>query len=141
LASVLALEPDLLLLDEPTSQVDPDSAAALLDLACELGCAVVVVEQRPALPLERCDRVLFLEDGRVLLDGRREDALEWLAANRPDYLPVEPVSPGGNGTGEELCRLEEVGYGYTETRVLAGESLTLRRGEIIALTGPNGIGK
>ena len=51
LASVLALEPSLLLLDEPTSQLDPEGAEAILDLACESGAAVVISEQRPALPL------------------------------------------------------------------------------------------
>ena len=47
-ASALVLRPQLLLLDEPTSQLDPDAAEALLDLATRLGCAVVISEQRPA---------------------------------------------------------------------------------------------
>ena len=142
LASVLALEPALLLLDEPTSQLDPEGAEALLELAVELDSAVVVSEQRPALPLERCDRVLFLEGGRILLDAPREPALDWLAANRPGYLPGEAAALGdGQAEGEELCRLDDVTYGYVEEPVLRGVSLTLRRGEIVALTGPNGIGK
>ena len=142
LASVLALEPALLLLDEPTSQLDPQGAEALLDLAVELDSAVVVSEQRPAMPLERCDRVLYLEGGRILLDAPREPALEWLAANRPGYLPREaaPLAYTEAG-GEELCRLDDVTYGYIDEPVLSGVSLTVRRGEVVALTGPNGIGK
>ena len=70
-ASALALRPQLLLLDEPTSQLDPEAAEALLDLATTLGCAVVVSEQRPALPLERCDRVVFMESGRIAIDAPR----------------------------------------------------------------------
>ena len=46
-ASALVLRPRLLLLDEPTSQLDPEAAEALLDLAATLGCAVVISEQRP----------------------------------------------------------------------------------------------
>jgi energy-coupling factor transport system ATP-binding protein len=142
LASVLALDPALLLLDEPTSQLDPGGAEALLDLAVELDSAVVVSEQRPALPLERCDRVLYLEAGRLLLDAPRGPALDWLAANRPGYLPGEAVALGAaESQGEELCRLDDVAYSYLDEPVLAGVSLTLRRGEIVALTGPNGIGK
>jgi len=142
LASVLALDPALLLLDEPTSQLDPGGAEALLDLAVELDSAVVVSEQRPALPLERCDRVLFLEAGRILLDAPRGPALDWLAANRPGYLPGEVVAPGApESEGEELCRLDDVTFSYAEEPVLVGVSLTLHRGEIVALTGPNGIGK
>ena len=142
LASVLALEPELLLLDEPTSQLDPDGAEALLDLACELGSSVVVSEQRPALPLERCDRVLFLEDGRLLLDAPRERALAWLEAHRPDYLPRQAASlPEDGGEGEVLCRAQEVTYAYGAAPVLDRVSLELRRGEVVALTGPNGVGK
>jgi len=142
LASVLALEPALLLLDEPTSQLDPQGAEALLDLAVELDSAVVVSEQRPAMPLERCDRVLFLEGGRILLDAPRAHALEWLAANRPGYLPgLPPTLAGSVGGGVELCRLDAVTYRYLEEPVLRDVSLTVRRGEVVALTGPNGIGK
>jgi len=44
-----------------------------------LGCGVVVSEQRPALPLERCDRVVFLERGRIAVDATREEGGRWLA--------------------------------------------------------------
>jgi len=60
LASALALRPKLLLLDEPTSQLDPETAEAFFDLVEELPCAVVVSEQRPARPLARADRVAVL---------------------------------------------------------------------------------
>jgi len=142
LASVLALEPALLLLDEPTSQLDPAGAEALLDLACELGAAVVVSEQRPTLPLERCDRVLFIEGGRLLLDAPREQALRWLGGHRPEYLPREATTLPENGdAGQALCRLEGVTFGYGAEPILADASLSLRRGEVVALTGPNGVGK
>jgi energy-coupling factor transport system ATP-binding protein len=142
LSSVLALDPALLLLDEPTSQLDPEGAEALLDLACDLGSAVVLSEQRPTLPLERCSRVVFLEEGRVLLDAPRCEALAWLEAHRPAYSPREStVLPENGGEGEELCRLENVSFGYGAEPVVARVSLALHRGEVVALTGPNGIGK
>jgi energy-coupling factor transport system ATP-binding protein len=139
LAAVLALEPTLLLLDEPTSQLDPEGAEQILDLACELGAAVLVSEQRPALPLGRCDRVLFVRDGRIELDATRDEALERLPA---EYLPREPRHLRvDSGEGEVLCRLADVTFGYDSRSVLDGASLTLRRGEVVALTGPNGVGK
>jgi energy-coupling factor transport system ATP-binding protein len=140
-AAALALRPQLLLLDEPTSQLDPDAAEALLDLATELDCAVVVSEQRPARPLERCDRVVFLDGGRVVLDAGREDALEWLAAERPAFLPHEPDHLGDSDTkGSVVCRLTGASYAYGE-RVVAVPELEIRRGEVVALTGGNGSGK
>jgi energy-coupling factor transport system ATP-binding protein len=139
LASVLALEPSLLLLDEPTSQLDPAGAEAILDLACELGAAVVVSEQRPALPLERCDRVLFVEDGRLTIDATREEALDVLPSGFAPRAP-EPRS-SVEVDGEVLVRLDGVSHSYEGAPALNGAAIQLRRGEVVALTGPNGAGK
>jgi energy-coupling factor transporter ATP-binding protein EcfA2 len=141
LASALALQPELLLLDEPTSQLDPQGAEAILDLALEGAAAVVISEQRPSLPLERCERVLFVDQGRLLLDAPKAEALEWLFEQRPAYLPRQPSEAGGVVGGETLCGVRDVSFAYGERPVLDGAALELRRGEIVALTGPNGIGK
>ena len=82
LASALALEPQLLLLDEPTSQLDPEAADSFLELVGALGIAVVIAEQRPRRVLEHADRVVFLEAGRVLEYGPRER----LAANPASHF-------------------------------------------------------
>lgn len=143
LASALALRPQLLLLDEPTSQLDPQAADALLELVSELETAVVLSEQRPSRPLQACDRVLFVDEGRVLLDAGREEALAWLAAHRPAYLPREPALPAAGETGGDvLLRLQGLGFSYPGgPPVLEDAALTLHRGEIAALVGPNGCGK
>ena len=132
LASALALRPALLLLDEPTSQLDPAAADAFFETVERLPCAVLVSEQRPARPLAHVDRVLFMDGGRVVLDAPRADALAWLAANRPLYLPHAPAL---------VARLRGVSLSYGDSRVLERVSLEIRRGEVVALTGPNGVGK
>jgi energy-coupling factor transport system ATP-binding protein len=132
LASALALRPRLLLLDEPTSQLDPAAADAFFDMVERLPCAVVVSEQRPARPLAHVARVLFMEEGRIVLDAPRDEALEWLAEHRPLYLPHEP---------DVVCRARGVSFSYGDTRVLDRARLEVRRGEVVALTGPNGAGK
>jgi energy-coupling factor transport system ATP-binding protein len=139
-ASALALRPELLLLDEPTSQLDPEAAESLLDLATALGCAVVVSEQRPALPLERCDRVVFLEEGRLVLDATQAEGLCWLADAHPAFLAHESVQVDADGDGITVCSLQGASYAYG-SRVVRVPDLELRRGEVVALTGPNGSGK
>ncbi len=132
LASALALRPRLLLLDEPTSQLDPDGAEAFFDLVERLPCAVVVSEQRPARPLARADRVLFMDGGRVVLDAPRAEAVAWFRAKRPLYLPP---------AGDLVCAVRDVSVSFSDRSVLDGVSLEVRRGEIVAITGPNGAGK
>jgi len=139
LASVLALEPRLLLLDEPTSQLDPDGAANAIDLARSSGAAVVVSEQRPERVLEACDRVLFLEEGRLVLDAPLEEAFARLP---PAWQPREAELPVAEPRGEPVCRLEGVSFGYEPDQlVLQCRSFEACRGEIVAVVGPNGSGK
>jgi energy-coupling factor transporter ATP-binding protein EcfA2 len=147
LAATLALEPKLLLLDEPTSQLDPDGAEGVLELAVELargrGTSVLLTEQRPALPLELSDRVLFLEDGELAFDGFPGQAQAWLDEHHPLFVSPSRWACAHRPTyGGVTCRLVDVSFAYEDhLLVLERANIELRRGEIVALVGPNGCGK
>ena len=141
LASALALRPRLLLLDEPTSQLDPESAARFLESLRATGATIVLSEQRIARALSLADRVLFVDGGRLLLDAPRAEAIAWLEAERPVWLGADAHAPGGL-SGPDVLRLDGVTYAYGgEPPAVVEASLAVARGEIVALEGPNGSGK
>jgi energy-coupling factor transporter ATP-binding protein EcfA2 len=140
LASALALRPRLLLLDEPTSQLDPLGAEGFLERVERSGAAVVLSEQRAARALAFAERVLFLEDGRLLLDAPRDDAIAWLASHRPAYVS-EPLGLSEAVPSEAVVKIENAWFAYGDIQALTGAGLEVRRGEIVALEGPNGSGK
>jgi putative ABC transport system ATP-binding protein len=78
LARAVALEPPLLLADEPTGNLDSATGAAIIELLFTLnrerGSTLLLVTHDPALA-ERADRVVSLRDGRVVGDRRREPVL------------------------------------------------------------------
>ncbi len=73
IASVLAMRPEVLVLDEPTSFLDPKSAKSILETIAklneELGMTVILVEHRLDLASRLADRVLIMNEGRLVLDG------------------------------------------------------------------------
>lgn len=75
LASLLAMHPELLLLDEPTSQLDPAGTRDLFGVLRQLherGVTIVMVEQKLDAVAELCDRVIALESGRIISEGPAE---------------------------------------------------------------------
>src|SRR4051794_4108771 len=90
IAAAMVHEPPLLVLDEPTSQLDPVAGDELVwqlrRLNEDWGTAVVVAEHR----LERClpaaDRVIAMVDGRIACDAAPRDFLDWAAAQSPPAL-------------------------------------------------------
>ncbi|MDH7480047.1 MAG: ABC transporter ATP-binding protein, partial [Syntrophomonadaceae bacterium] len=91
LAAVLAMQPRVLLLDEPTSQLDPAAAEEILNLVKrlneEMGITVVLVEQR----LERCyhlaDRVVLMDGGNIAADGDPQKIISWQAERLSPLMP------------------------------------------------------
>ncbi len=78
-ASVLAMKPDVMVLDEPTSFLDPVTAKRLFDviknLNDELGLTVVLVEHRLSLLSAYVNRIIVMDEGQVRLDGAPLDVL------------------------------------------------------------------
>jgi energy-coupling factor transport system ATP-binding protein len=142
IAAALALRPRLLLLDEPTSQLDPEISEALLDTLTGLEAAVVLSEQRVGRALALAERVLFVEQGELLLDAHVDSAIEWLAEHRPDFVPGGERYAGlTDPDADVLLAVRNASFSFDDVPVLDGADLELRAGEVVALEGRNGSGK
>lgn len=80
LAAILALQPQILVLDEPTAALDPQSSQAIFDLLKDLSqnsnITIVVIEQKVALLSHYCSRMLVMDHGRIALDGTPREVLQ-----------------------------------------------------------------
>jgi energy-coupling factor transport system ATP-binding protein len=153
LAGALAMRPGLLLLDEPTANLDPGGVTEVRDAVARVvdatGSTLVVVEHRVSVWLPLVDRVIVLAaGGGVLADGSPDEVL---AARAPElqeagvWLPaVAPQRPSRRPFARSTSLLEAsrltVGRrrGVAVTREI---DVDVTAGRALAVTGPNGAGK
>jgi len=144
LGSVLAMKPKYLILDEPTSQLDAENAALFLDfltkLNKEFGVGIILVEHR----LERClryaDRVILMDEGRIVADGPKNEVVPALR-ERGLLGTLTRMVNDVTGDGDMVLSAKDIHFSYDHTPVLNGADLVLARGELVAITGANGSGK
>ncbi len=95
-ASVLVMQPEVLVLDEPTSQLDPVAAANFFDLLVrinrQLGITILLTEHRLEEVLPLCDRVLVLEEGRLLADGTASEVGQQLKTMHHPLFSAMPAA-------------------------------------------------
>jgi cobalt/nickel transport system ATP-binding protein len=75
IATVLAMEPQILVLDEPTSNLDPASRRELVELLQRLEVTILTVTHDLPFALETCPRSVILADGQIVADGATRDLL------------------------------------------------------------------
>ncbi len=143
LASIIAMRPKYIVLDEPTSQLDEETSALYLDhlwkLNREEGVGVILVEHR----LERCfryaKRIVYVKDGRIEIDAEPAKVRPRLVA---DGLMAEMrPRPTNGGWTEPIITAKGLTFSYGNGHVLDGLDLEIHRGEILAIIGANGCGK
>jgi len=108
LASIMAMQPELLILDEPTSQLDPIAAADFLNtvrkINTELGTTIIITEHRLEDILPYADRAIVMDDGKVIADGKPQTISRKLFELNNEMFTAMPtpvrVFFGANGDGE-----------------------------------------
>ena len=169
IASALVMHPKALVLDEPTSQLDPQAAEDVLQvvlrLVAELGMTTIIAEHRVERIAPFVDHVWTLDDGRLHDQAPREALAEtgprppvvdlalragWTpiplslreARAQAQTLPAAaPTVAVADGVGADVCRVDAAGYSYGAVVAVDRVTVALRRGQVSALMGRNGSGK
>jgi energy-coupling factor transport system ATP-binding protein len=169
LAGVLAMRPGLLLLDEPTANLDPDGVREVRDAVARVlertGSTLIVIEHRVEVWQSLVDRVIILSPtGGILADGPPDAVLAengaalaasgvWVPGISPAVPSPTSVDQLGGGGGADAradsdiaivraLHTENVSIGRRADSVLAsGLGLELGAGRLLAITGANGSGK
>jgi energy-coupling factor transport system ATP-binding protein len=157
IASILAMRPRILILDEPTASLDVPSTRRVLKtlktLRDEHGVTILVVEHRLADVARLANRLLLMDKGRIVAEGFPEQILyDQILRNKLGLrrLTDEPQeawetlieADGQDPNGKEpLLTIEGVSAGYDRKKVVQGANLSLYPGDFVALVGNNGAGK
>jgi peptide/nickel transport system ATP-binding protein len=152
IAMALALNPDVLIADEPTTALDVTSQAQVLKLICELRDvhrqAVLFITHDLGVVADIADRIAVMEKGRLVEVGTAEDILkrpsqpytQALIAAVPSFEP-KPRAPVPNTKPGHCLEVEGLAKTYGRTRALKPATLTVERATTLAVVGESGSGK
>ena len=160
LAAICAMQPQVLLLDEPTSHLDPQGTRDILDIVAklnrEMGITVVLATHRTREVAPLCDHVWLMEEGQLCLDLPKTEAFQDLAPYQRLGVQVplgdaassatrfsDPKTSGVAPSKNFSLSLSQLHFHYpnTDKDAVCGISCDVQRGEVLAIMGANGSGK
>lgn len=158
LAAILAMRPGLLILDEPTANLDPVGVAEVRDavegVLAASGATLVVVEHRVDVWAGLVDRIIVILEGRIAADGPVDRILAEqgnLLKEQGIWLPGDDVAaavgaplaqPDAKSSVDPILSVRGLAIGYDpEHPIRTGIDLDIARGQSTCIIGPNGTGK
>ena len=160
LAAICAMQPQVLLLDEPTSHLDPQATRDILDIVAklnkEMGITVILATHRTREVAPLCDHVWLMDEGQLALDLPKVEAFKDFASYRRlgVQVPVDKATASDTRSSRQTTSVvspsknfslsvNELHFRYpnTDTEAVRGISCDIQRGEVFAIMGANGSGK
>ncbi|AOY58702.1 MULTISPECIES: ABC transporter ATP-binding protein [Desulfococcus] len=160
ISAVAALKPKMIVLDEPFANLDGENVARIRKTLVRLGekgTGVMVCEHRLGYAGYDAARMVVLADGRKVLDGPAKAVLsrdlgvyglEAPTCGQASGLgasgyEIRPEAPGRGAAGDRqpIIELDGVSFERGGRRIIDNVSLSIDRGECVAIVGPNGAGK
>ncbi len=146
LAATLALGNDILILDEPTSELDEHATRRIAGILKDLkdqGKTILLIEHKFGQFREMVDALVVMEHGMITAQGIPDDVLKddrLRAMVLPDFSKVKKNLHTAV-TSEPVITVQNLTHNYGKIEALSGISLTIRKGEFVAIVGENGSGK
>ncbi|MEA1993036.1 MAG: energy-coupling factor transporter ATPase [Euryarchaeota archaeon] len=130
IASVLAMKPEVIIFDEPTSNLDPAVTEEIFSVIGRIrkktDITVIVIEHKWEYLLDRATKILLMENGSL----KPVESLQ-----PPDYKTITRKK------GEKILEVEDLSFSYGKRNVLDGLSFEAYENEVIGVMGGNGSGK
>jgi peptide/nickel transport system ATP-binding protein len=149
IAMALAMKPDIVIADEPTTALDVTVQAEVLalleELQAEMGMGLLLITHDLGVVAEVADRVVVMNAGEIVEAGTPSEIYHH--ARHPYTRKLIAAAPGRGEMsqpargGEPLLRVEKACKTYGSHRALADVSFTLMKGETLAVVGESGSGK
>ncbi len=146
LAATLALGNDILILDEPTSELDEHATRRIVEILAGLkkqGKTLLIVEHKYAHFRGLIDTLVVMEHGAISAIGAPDEVLRDERIKRlviPDFTGIRD-RPAAALSSVPAIVTRDLSYSYEEVCALKNVSLTVSRGEFVAVVGENGSGK
>ena len=158
LAAICAMQPQVLLLDEPTSHLDPQGTRDILGIVkhlnSETGITVILATHRTKEVAPLCSHVWLMNEGRLRLDLRKVEAFQdttpykhlgvQVPADTPPKSPTSSLKRASyTARPEVLLNIHNLRYRYSNSDkdAVCNISCEVPRGEVLAIMGANGSGK
>lgn len=140
LSSILALDPEFIIMDEPTANLDPKSTREIVDLIRklrdEMGKTILIVEHKVKEIMDIVDDVIEIDEDGALNIEKDEFFKSYLVKSK---LPVKSKK---SLEENPVIKVENLSFSYNKDReVLKDINFSLYEGEMVAIIGPNGAGK
>jgi energy-coupling factor transport system ATP-binding protein len=139
IAAMMAAKPQVLIFDEPTSNLDPTATAEMFRvieyIRAKAGITVIVIEHKVDYLLPFEPRMVAMDSGQIVRDGAGRTSPATRMRSRA--IQPGPLAPGAT----PLVRVQDLHAGYNGRSVLCDVSLEVRPGEFVAVMGDNGSGK
>jgi len=141
IASMLAAKPDVLILDEPTSNLDPQASQNLFNVIQNLreilDLTIIIIEHKLKQLLPYNPRLIIMNQGNIT----KQIALRaYLSSKRPRKIQQTDDHKRKHKSSNVIC-VNDLSIAYANNEALSSIDLTIKEGEFISLMGKNGAGK